>query len=449
MPRLKTVKVRRMLGEYDHEVRFGADWEFVIIYGPNGVGKTKLLELIYGALMLQPRRLASIPFEDASLEFKDGSILAIRAHDERDTETGNTLDRELRFTLRLPDRSEVPWHIAVTTDRDDNEFYRWIERSTSWSRVSFDLWEDSTDGELVDSLEIERRFGSHSPARVRPSNDRAPEAMRQYFGADPGHLIETQRLLTPGTNRRAQPGPSGRQRSRATVAAYAEDLTRQLAAALAVNSRTTQQLDRTFPARLLNTPNDPEVTDESIREKYAEQNQLRSRLAQIALIGGEADVPLPQRTLEPWERKVLSTYLKDTDQKLATFEELLAKLTLFQEIINRRFLRKTVRVTVDEGLLIERRDGDAIRLSSLSSGEQHELILIYDLLFNVEPGSIVLIDEPEISLHVAWQKSFLDDIVSIAALASFQFIVATHSPQIINKWWSRAIALGPSEGILE
>ena len=38
--------------------------------------------------------------------------------------------------------------------------------------------------------------------------------------------------------------------------------------------------------------------------------------------------------------------------------------------------------------------------------KKHEIVIMYGLLFGVRKGSIVLIDEPEISLHVAWQLHF-------------------------------------------
>ncbi len=68
-----------------------------------------------------------------------------------------------------------------------------------------------------------------------------------------------------------------------------------------------------------------------------------------------------------------------------------------------------------------------------------------DLLFNVPVGGVVLIDEPEISLHIAWQLAFIPDVKKIAQLAGFTFVVATHSPQIINDEWDRAFRLGPPE----
>jgi predicted ATP-binding protein involved in virulence len=68
------------------------------------------------------------------------------------------------------------------------------------------------------------------------------------------------------------------------------------------------------------------------------------------------------------------------------------------------------------------------------------------LLFKVQPNSLVLIDEPEISLHVAWQVQFLKDLQEIIKLANFDVLLATHSPDIINDRWDLTVELqGPIE----
>jgi hypothetical protein len=228
---------------------------------------------------------------------------------------------------------------------------------------------------------------------------------------------------------------------RATVSEYSEDLRGNLNRALAQNSRMTQTLDRSFPRRILERRPSRQADDDLIRLRYTEQNSLRTRLAKIGLIGSEPDFPLPDQALEPWQREVLSTYLDDTDQKLATFVDILSKVTLLEEIVNSRFLRKRISVNTEDGLTIQGQRGQRMRPEDLSSGEQHELILIYDLLFNVPENSLVLIDEPEISLHVVWQQRFLVDLSRIAELSSLRFIVATHSPQIIHKSWDRTVEL--------
>jgi predicted ATPase len=73
----------------------------------------------------------------------------------------------------------------------------------------------------------------------------------------------------------------------------------------------------------------------------------------------------------------------------------------------------------------------SIDLAKASSGQQQMLCSMFGLLSELRDGSIVLIDEPELSLHPTWQMDFLDRLSSI--LEQFKgchVIVATHSPLI-------------------
>ena len=83
-----------------------------------------------------------------------------------------------------------------------------------------------------------------------------------------------------------------------------------------------------------------------------------------------------------------------------------------------------------------------IPLKLLSSGEKQILVLFYELIFNTNKNMILLIDEPELSLHIVWQEQFMDDLEKIIKLNNIKVIVATHSPQIINNRWANQIDLG-------
>ncbi|MBF0497509.1 MAG: ATP-binding protein [Deltaproteobacteria bacterium] len=69
------------------------------------------------------------------------------------------------------------------------------------------------------------------------------------------------------------------------------------------------------------------------------------------------------------------------------------------------------------------------------------MALVYKLLFEVETDSLVMIDEPETSLHLAWQQKFLDDLIEITRLVGFDCLIATHSPDIISDHWELTVAL--------
>ena len=59
---------------------------------------------------------------------------------------------------------------------------------------------------------------------------------------------------------------------------------------------------------------------------------------------------------------------------------------------------------------------------------------------------MILIDEPELSLHVAWQVSFLSDLKELTRLVPLDVLIATHSPQIINDRWDLTVQLeGPEK----
>ena len=78
------------------------------------------------------------------------------------------------------------------------------------------------------------------------------------------------------------------------------------------------------------------------------------------------------------------------------------------------------------------------RITEISSGEKQLIILLGHLaLFNeTKKQSIVIIDEPELSLHLAWQEKFVDALLNSCTTA--QFILATHAPSIIaNQDWQK------------
>jgi predicted ATP-binding protein involved in virulence len=120
---------------------------------------------------------------------------------------------------------------------------------------------------------------------------------------------------------------------------------------------------------------------------------------------------------------------------------------LFRQILNDHFMYKELRIHKEKGFrFMSKRTGEELSSTDLSSGEQHEVVVLYELLFHVSSNSLIMIDEPEISLHIAWQEEFLRDLQRIIMLSPFDALIATHSPQIVNDRWDLTIELtGPEE----
>ena len=185
---------------------------------------------------------------------------------------------------------------------------------------------------------------------------------------------------------------------------------------------------------------------DDIRSELAELEKRRDKLTDAGLLDKEEQKHFGDTSsIDESKADVLSVYIGDVEKKLSVFDSLFAKINLFKSILNRRFLFKTVSIDKNEGIVFLTPDGTPLSPSSLSSGEQHEVVLLYQLLFKVKPNSLILIDEPELSLHIAWQEQFLEDLAQITSLSDFDVLIATHSPQIISDRWDLTVELkGPN-----
>lgn len=219
-------------------------------------------------------------------------------------------------------------------------------------------------------------------------------------------------------------------------------------------------LDSTFAQRLLEAVG-PGKSEQELRQRYEE---MRSRWGRVrdTFGGGQLDshrrrvgrldrIPetlrkLPE-SLDAQKLTILDVYLNDMEEKFKPFESLLQKVEVFQTVINDRFHGKSVRVDPDDGLAVYSESDQPIPLTSLSSGEKHEIVLTHKLLFDFERSSLVMIDEPEISLHVTWQQEFLGDLDKIREVTGHSFLIATHSPSIVGEHWDRIVEMPLEEGL--
>ena len=221
----------------------------------------------------------------------------------------------------------------------------------------------------------------------------------------------------------------------------------------------SQSLDRTFPSRAFTHDIQPEASQNNLQERIEELEITQSQLIAVGLLEEDSTFKFPslsqiftENVSDTSSKRILSIYVDDAEKKLHVFHDLSKKMELFQRIINQKFScsHKEIDFSKNDGFVLKVKDGTFnsegadLRPIHLSSGEQHELIMLYELLFKIEPGSLVLIDEPELSLHVGWQVDFLKDLQAIIKLTNIQILMATHSPDIIQDRWDLTVELkGP------
>jgi hypothetical protein len=77
-----------------------------------------------------------------------------------------------------------------------------------------------------------------------------------------------------------------------------------------------------------------------------------------------------------------------------------------------------------------------------SSG-QRRMISIIEAVMNSERDAVLLIDEPELSLHIDWQRRFIDQI----SVFGKRLVLATHSPDIIYNHTEKVVEVPPSKEV--
>lgn len=84
-------------------------------------------------------------------------------------------------------------------------------------------------------------------------------------------------------------------------------------------------------------------------------------------------------------------------------------------------------------VLIADPTGRRVALTDASSGELSLAITLLGIASSIEEQSLVLIDEPEISLHPQWQVDYLARLAgAFADYAGCHFVIATHSPTLVS-----------------
>ena len=413
--KLSKIKIEGLFDLFDYTIPLENNENLLIITGPNGFGKTMILniidsffnnkldffhKLVFKSITIWTNEHKKFIIEKNKAEneieasiFANGIFITSHKHLLRKSNIfisgSNKIISSIYYNLHSDILSETKKHTEkenIITEETNESFYERL---------------DSLSNQLKIYLIKEQRLLRRNPKKKKTDNssDFFIQSETEIFVID-------------------------------TIEEYATELKDLINNNLDESYTITQQIDSTFPKRLLSEKGN--LTVEEFNKRF---NLLKLRQEKLKLFGlSESEQEVP--SYDEQNANVLLVYLKDSEEKIKVFDSLVNKLELFTNILNdRRFTFKSIKIDRKKGFIFLTKNGVELSLTDLSSGEQHEVVLLYELIFKTNPNTLVLIDEPEISLHVTWQKEFLSDLLKILELQKMQVIVATHSPQIINDRW--------------
>lgn len=113
--------------------------------------------------------------------------------------------------------------------------------------------------------------------------------------------------------------------------------------------------------------------------------------------------------------------------------EISAAKTRFQDIIDQLFADTGKKIIRTENEIRFTQIGETLFPYQLSSGEKQMLAILLTVLIEDKQPTVLFMDEPEVSLHIEWQKQLLDLIIELNP--NVQVILTTHSPGVIMNGW--------------
>ena len=429
--RLERIEIDGLFGLYDHRIDLNLTDRVTLLHGPNGVGKTTTLGMVDALLRGNMSYFGRLPFSRFLLRFEDETELELIADEFSGT------NRRADLALQRPNSQRE--HDVVSIVAHAESIAAGVEHLAR--SPDEDGWIDTRDGEFILDREVLRRYGGSDAGR-----EQAPPWLNEFSRSTNTHFIRAQRLVRTGIGNYAHRGRGLLPRhvpSMSQVVECSRDFQRRLGRTMADYGRQAQTLDQTFPQRLMSGEDLPREDQEDLEQRMTELERKTEEFKKIGILDETPTRPIEHLgDMDATQRRVMALYVRDTEEKLGTLEDLASRTRTLLDNVNGKYRHKRIRLDREDGLVAEGEQGQRLPLDSLSSGEQHELVLHYDMLFRVRPNTVVLVDEPELSLHVEWQGMFLPELIEIVQLAGFDAIVATHSPFIVGERDDLMVGLG-------
>ena len=165
---------------------------------------------------------------------------------------------------------------------------------------------------------------------------------------------------------------------------------------------------------------------------------LRQALSALAGVGGGSLLDIQLYNLQ---RKYLDYQVNIGNRIIAALQEghadaaqqLSDSKRRFQDIVDDLFAETGKKIIRTENEIRFSQIGETLLPYQLSSGEKQVLAILLTVLVEDQQPYVLFMDEPEVSLHIEWQKRLIDLVIELNP--NVQILLTTHSPAVIMNGW--------------
>lgn len=413
MYKIKFIKIAGFWGSYSIDAELFTDVNIII--GANGSGKTTLMSILHAVLSVDVDSLNEYEFDNVEIKLQSAkSTRTIKV-----AKFANTTDR-FPYVLYTISREKYYVRLVSLEDNLPIQFKRRFLQETSNVRREME--------KLVSITTL-------SVYRIKIDYERANKSKQDSAQISPvDHVLQDliQRLTT--------------------YQLELSDKARGVAARLQKNVLTS----------LLFTGEDkgPKVSLEF--DHSVEKKKLLDAFKRLGVSDNKVKLDI-NKHIEHISASLtkLSALIKDSDQQQDFDLDFISPLERFKQ--TNHVVSLSLEAEKEEKEIFKQRDdflkilrafitdkdfqfkngsltvlkGEEVPIFKLSSGEKQLIILLAEALLQREEQAIYIADEPELSLHVSWQREIVPAIRKLNPNA--QIVVATHSPEIAGKYAAKLL----------
>ncbi len=428
---IESFKIDKLWGYKDIDLSFNSDVNIII--GPNGSGKTTILNLLQAILSADLRNILTLDFKQAEIKLKRFNGNSAR------TVKAEVMDRTFKLSVGQ-NKFEIDIIRTLSGIRFPDDYISSKKGNTVWEK-EVRPFDRRLPRELHDELI------SLVPLAWLPVSRRLP-----LTDFEEEHYIKTRTL--DSVDLRLEELLEGlfhyHSHLNTLLSKRYKEFEHQVLSVI-LYSKKHDQLDSIFSSMPSKSPTITEkkqllgafkaagLLDEQIRarinEHFAAAEEVLKRIDKSKKLGWDLKdilvIPLIYRT------QAMVEYAGKLEEDR---EKIFAHLRSYENTVNSFLNGKSVKVNESGHLRIESPSSSELNPRLLSSGEKQILILLTQAILKADEPVVYVADEPELSLHVIWQEKLLESIVKFGGQK--QIIVATHSPDIVGDFRDKVIDLG-------
>ena len=419
---IQRILVEGLFGEYSYELETrvrqeGSASRIMLLYGENGSGKTTILNIVFYLLSHIDKeghksKIKRYVFKSLVIEFADGTVVSANRADAIEgqykllvSRSGNVVaETEYGRTFEGPAREKL-----LKEAQHDEEHAKVLAALESLSlRIVF--------------LRHTRKILTNVPGSAKEPSVLASHERRLRDDEDPIQGLNLQSTVLMLNRWSTEQAFRGTTRGEEDV----NELFSKIISKLAREDENTGSTS----------------TDQALSSLIAELMRQRDRYFSFSAYGLVSPLrlePLLDALRDLPVRahhsviQVLSPYVASLRARLDALEPVRARFATFVDMMNSFYRNKTIHLEVYRGLSMKTRGGEPLKIPNLSSGESQLLYLLSNILVAKDRSTVFIVDEPEISLNVKWQRQILRSLLKLTEESDIQFIFATHSIELLSR----------------